>query len=130
MERTDGMEYQLTKIAKNSPSWLWWRCKCCRNYRFNYHSSRNKCTTGSLPACSACWPFRFLQTLGLFQLTHTSPDIHAAKTMDVINAKHSLVHMQNIPCVGLGTRLRLDIMSEQWQDSIYNFATIVSIGFW
>ena len=38
-----------------------------------------------------------------------SPANHAAKTMDnVIHAKHSLVHTQNILCVGLGTRLKTE----------------------
>jgi len=117
MEWIDGMEYiSANQNCQNSPSWPWRSCKCYLNYHFNYHSSRNNRTIGSLLAGSASWPFRIMpqvwlrwtradldrihhhalitsymwlasskcwsiirQTLGLFQIMHTSPDIHAAK---------------------------------------------------
>jgi len=52
MEWTDGMDWwngiSANQNCQNSPSWPWRSCKCCLNYCFNYHSSRNNRSTGSL----------------------------------------------------------------------------------
>jgi len=65
MEWTDGMEYQLIKIARTHHGCHGKVVSDCLNYRFNYHSSRNNRTTGSLPSGSASWPFRIMSQVGL-----------------------------------------------------------------